>query len=432
MALIGGINVPRAPKVGAGSSVGPLGIRAARPKKVTNPFAPAPVKAAPQTSPYDQFQLPLPYQASQIPQQANTDYASDVANATKLASMGYLTPDQENARAASQASNVQGIAQSLRDQLAGIQTATVQQGNAGGAVLGGQNAATAASGNPVAGALGVPNTGVQGASGAQAVLGSQTAAGGNYLGGLEAAALSSGATNAAKATAAGASNIATDQSNIQKTLASLLAGTPTPAAREATMTQANTSAQSANLQTKLSVYQSLVNQASQEAALGEKAQATSDTLAANKYLRTIDDQTKVTTTNANNATKLATTSSNNRTKSQIAADNAAASGKRTAAQIAAANKRAADANKTKLSTAQIAANKKTSGKGYQVSYVLPATNVVDPNTGKLTLKPPAIKTKPVNAAVWQRYLNSGPEGRRKLSILGLPDKTKIKSSVARS
>ncbi len=323
------LNLPKTTGIGAGSKTG-AAIGGVKIPKTVNPkaFFSAPKAKAPppqqQThSPYDQFMLSTPYDPATINQTAQSGYDTDTANAAKLAGMGYLTTDQLNAQAANRATNAQGVAASLRDQLAGIQQASVAQSNAGGALLAQQNAAAAAGGPNIAGAP--PSPGVIGTGGAQAVIASQGAAGGNYYGTLQAAAASSGAQNAQKAYDAGNTAITTQNAEKQKTLASLLAGVAPVSKRESDMTDANYKTSAANIQTKLSVYQQLVNQSQFAATTGNKLamskadnqlkQYEAQLSSADKRLMNIqDNQTRLDTTRSNNQTRAAISDKDRRAK----------------------------------------------------------------------------------------------------------------------
>lgn len=328
-----------APKTG-GSKTG-AAISGVKIPKTVNPksfFSPPPKivppkkKAAPLSDPYSGFLMADPYNPTQIGPQAQSDYDADVARARGLAAMGLPTADQINAQAAQRAQQQQDIAGSLSAHLAGIQQASIAQGNAGTAALGTQNAATAATGNQVSSALGVPNVGVQGDAGARAVLAGQTAAGGNYYGSLQAAALQGGSQNAQRALDQGHADLEANDQTIQRTLASLLSGIDAPAKRVSSMTTANQQVDAANVQTKLSVYTNLVNQQQYAQATGSKEAIN----AANNALKKWETQ-------QSNATKKALNIQDNTTRTTIAGNNAAAAGQRTAAQIKAANARAAAA-----------------------------------------------------------------------------------------
>jgi hypothetical protein len=412
---------PFGPTSAETSRLGPM--RAPKAPKPQNLKPPKP--NAPAHSSADSFLLPLPYAAGTINQTAQSGYNADAALAKQNAALGYLTPDQQTARAVQQGTEVQGLYSNLANQIAGIQHVGVDQTNAGTAQLGAQNAAAGATGNPVASATGVANPGVTGNVGAQAVLASQGAGQGNFLGALQGSALASGTAGYQHAINAGQSNIQQDQASQQKTLAQLLSGIATPSARESTMATANQSARAANLQTALSQYQSGVAQQEYYSSLGEKKQAAAQGLANQRILAGITQQGETARTDATNQTRAGISADTNRTRAQIAKDNAAArvtAAKTTAAAKVAAAKKAAAAKGGAGAT----------NKGYQVSYTLPETTQYDPATGNTKTVKAQLKTKPINAAVWQKYLDSGSPGHRKLSILGLPNKTKIRSSVQRS
>ncbi|MBA3841045.1 MAG: hypothetical protein H0X39_00220 [Actinobacteria bacterium] len=383
-----------------------------------------------EASPYDQFMLQTPYASGQIHTLAQSGYNEDAANAQKLAGMGYLSNDQINAQATNRATQAQGVAASLRDQLAGIQQASVGQTNQMGATLATQNAATAASAPNIAGAPASP--GVIGASGAQAVLASQGAGTGNYYGALQAAAASSGAQNAQKAYDAGLTGIQTNAANKQKTLASLLSGVAPVSARESQMTDANQKVTAANVQTKLATWQQLESDAQLQAQLGNKAASQASSQAAAQLLAQINQSgqtartsdtnaTRLATTTSTNRTRIATTSSTNRTKAQIAADNAAA--RVTAAKTAAAAKVTA----AKTTAAAKTTDPKTGNayKSYKVTVMIPQPDKTgtDPITGlpSTTKQKPKRVVKTVPANVWNRFNASGPMGKRKLRILGVPE-----------
>lgn len=407
---------PYAPTSAESSRLGPMRAPSAKPvvPKTFKPKAPAKPKVAAN----DSFLLPLPYAPGQIDKTAQTGYNADAALAKQNAALGYLTPDQQTARAQQQGSQVQSLYSNLANQIAGIQHVGVDQTNAGTATLGAQNAATSATGNPVASATGTVNPGVTGNQGAQAVLASQGAGQGNFLGALQGSALASGTAGQAHALAAGQSNIQQDQASQQKALASLLSGIATPSSRESSMTTANQSARAANLQTALSQYQSGVAQQQYEESLGQKKQADAQGLANQALLAKYTQ-----------AGETARTNSTNRTREQIAKDNAAA--RATAAKTTAAAKvkaaQTAAANKTKT-----AAAKTPSGgfKNYKITVDIPqpAKTGKDPITGLPTSTPQKDKriVKTVPANVWNQF-NALPQGKRNLSIIGVPKGSKVRS-----
>lgn len=408
---------PYAPTSAESSRLGPMRAPNAKPvvPKTFKPKAPAKPKVAAN----DSFLLPLPYAPGQINQTAQSGYNADAALAKQNAALGYLTPDQQTARAAQQGSQVQSLYSNLANQIAGIQHVGVDQTNAGTATLGAQNAATSATGNPVASATGTVNPGVTGNQGAQAVLASQGAGQGNFLGALQGSALASGTAGQAHALAAGQSNIQQDQASQQKTLASLLSGIATPSARESAMITANTGAQAGNLQTELAQYQSGVAQQQFEESLGQKTQADAQGLANRTLLAKINQSNANSRADAGNQTRANIANAGNRTREQIAADNRSAAAKR---------EREANATSTANNKRTNAAKGKTGGvgsyKNYKVTYDVPQPNKTgkDPITGLPTSTKVkdkrVVKTVPAN--VWNQFAASGPIGKRNLSILGAP------------
>lgn len=430
--------LPHVPALGKGPKVGPgRSVGLALPK-VPNTLgtaglfsAPPKAKVAAPLNPYDAFTIADPYKASAIPGLANSSYASDVANDQKLAGMGYLTQAQRDAQAGNQASNATAIGSALAAQIAGIQQATVAQGNASGAALGAQNTATGSSGSGVAGLAGVAAPAGVSAPAVNAILGTQNAATGNLYGGLQSAALASGAQNAKQAYANEAVNVQNDQLNQAKTLASLLAGLASPSTRESTMTAANQTANAANTQSDLAIWTNLQNQELTDKTLNNKAAINRDDLINKTFLAGLSNTEKTNLANAGNTTKVKIANSGNRTKAQIAADNAAARAANTATTQSGANKRAAAANKTRLTAAQIAAKARVAAAGadakgnktYRGGVSVPVTTT-DPITGLKTTKN-QIKPKTFTASQWNAYLKSGPAGKRNLSILGLPNGSRV-------
>lgn len=272
----------------------------------------------------DQFTLPYEYKPGTLQQTAQTGYNTDVQNDNKLATMG-TTPDASIAADyAQRASNEQGIYQALQQQLAGIQTAQVSQGNAGSAALGAQNAA-----------IGAP-AGILPTTGAQAVLGANTAATGNYGGSLQAAALSAGAQAQKSTLDAGTLAQTTNDQDVQKNLASLLSGL-TPVSTRLTAEQtANQGVDAANVQTGLTLY--TADEAAKSAAItaGNKKAYDQATLDEKRDYDHASNTTKLAIDKQNNATKVTTTTSNNATKLKTA--QAAAAAKTAAAKTAAAAK----------------------------------------------------------------------------------------------
>lgn len=307
------LNLPNLSKVGPGSSTG-LGIRTTgtgAPKALFTGGGPR-IKAPPkpQVSLSDQFMLGDPYDPKQIGNLAQSGYNTDVSNAQKLAQMGQPTTQQITTDYAGRGSAENSVYQDLAQRIAGIQQATVAQGNQGSAALGVQNAAAAASGGHIAGAPAAPAlpTGA-----AQAVLASQTAAGGNYQGALQAAALSSGAQANQRALDAGTVASTTANNATQHQLASLLAGIDSPAKRAAAMAGENQKVDAANIQTKFSVYKDLVNQQQFAQASGDK-----------RAIAAADVALKQWTTQQSNATKVQLGLAANATKTKVAGINAAA------------------------------------------------------------------------------------------------------------
>lgn len=378
-------------------------------------------KAAPTVSPYDQFTLPDPYAPGKISSLATSGYNTDTANAQKLAAMGYPTDAAVGADYAARGAQANGIQQALAAHLAGLQGVDVAQGNAGSAALGAQNASTQATAPHIAGAPTMPGLPT---SAVQAVLGSQTAAAGNYDSALQAAALSTGATAEQNALNAGTVATQGNQQNIQKTLASLLSGVPSVSARESSMTTANQGVDSANIQTKLSVYQNLVNQQQAANALGSKS-----------AIAAADNALKQWTTQQTNATKVKLGLAGNETKTTVAGINqsgANARAKTSAAAKVTAAKTAATAKVTAAKTSAAAKTKTTPAggfKNYKVTYDVSVPGKTDAATG---LPGPATTkrvVKTVPATVWNRFNSSGPQGKRKLAIIGVPEGAKIKSST---
>lgn len=422
----------KGPKVGPGRSVGLALPKVPKTLGTAGLFsAPPKQKVAAPLNPYDAFTIADPYKASAIPGLANSSYASDVANDQKLAGMGYLTQAQRDAQAGNQASNATAIGSALAAQIAGIQQATVAQGNASGAALGAQNTATGSSGAGVAGLAGVAAPAGVSAPAVNAILGTQNAATGNLYGGLQSAALASGAQNAKQAYANEAVNVQNDQQDQQKTLASLLSGLPSPSTRESTMTAANQTANAANTQSDLAIWTNLQNQELTDKTLNNKAAINRDDLANKSFLAGLSNTEKTNLAKINNQTK--TTIAKN---ADITKTNVAASGNQSRAAIAAKNRAAANfranqGNQTRLTVADIAAGKKIHGaKTYAVTVKYPATTELV--QGKVTVIPAKTKPVTVNEAQWDAYVASGKEGQRKLNRLGLPNGAKVIYAVKKS
>jgi hypothetical protein len=381
-------------------------------------------KPAPQQthSIYDQFTLPDPYKPGTLQQTATTGYNADVANAQKLAAMG-TTPDaQIGADYAQRGQNVQNIYQGLAQQLAGIQTAQVAQGNAGAAALGAQTAG-----------LGAP-------AGVQAVLGANTAATGNYGGSLQAAALSAGAQNQKGVLDAGTLAQQSNDQSIQKTLASLLSGVDPVSKRVDTMRGANQQVDASNLQTKLGLFQSDETTKTAAIAAGDKAAYDAAVLKEKRDEAGLSNATRLQLGLDSDRTKIATTSTT-QAGATARAKTAAAARVKAAGLSAAAKKAAADeaaatstsnnkrTNQTRRDTTGATAAGGKPVKSYKVTVLLPASSSVDPNTGKLTQTPAKRVVKTVPANVWTKFNSSGPQGKRKLAILGVPEGSKIQSST---
>jgi hypothetical protein len=320
----------------------------------TNPSKPKAPKAPKSAgvNPYDQFTLPDPYDPSKVGALAQSGYDADVANAQKLAAMGQPSSASIGADYAARGAASNQIFQALAQHLAGIQSASVAQGNAGSAALGAQNAAAAGTMPNIPGAA--PAGSPIPTQGAQAVLGAQTAATGNYGGALQAAALSSGTQANQRALDAGTIASQSNDQNIQKTLASLLSGVPLVSARQSSMLGENQKVDASNLQTKLSVYQNLVNQKQYAQTLGSKTAIAAADNALKQWTTQQSNATKNALNIQDNQTKITTTNATNRTRAQIAADNAAA-------RVAAAKTTATAKLKAAKTTA--AAKTKTGGAG---------------------------------------------------------------------
>lgn len=314
------------------------------PKALFSPPA-APKQKPPaqhQVSPYDQFTLQDPYDPTKIGSLAQSGYDADVANATRLAAMGQPSSASIGADYAARGAASNQIYQALAQHLAGIQGATVAQGNAGSAALGAQNAAAAGTMPNIPGAdpAGSPIP----TAGAQAVLGAQTAATGNYGATLQAAALSAGTQANQHALDAGTIAATDNTNNIQKTLASLLSGVPLVSARSSSMLGENQKVDASNLQTKLSVYQNLVNQQQFAATTGNKAAQAAADRALKQWETQQSNAVKTQLGLAADQTRTSIAASGNQTKAQIAAGRNAtsrANNQRTTSTSAANSKRAA-------------------------------------------------------------------------------------------
>jgi hypothetical protein len=376
--------------------------------------------AAPTHSANDQFTLADPYKPGTLQTSATNAYNADVANAQKLAGMGVPTAQQTTADYAQRGANVNSVYQDLAAHLAGIQTAQVAQGNAGSAALGAQNAAIGAA------------PGVLPTTGTQAVLACE------HRGDRQLRRIAPGRRRSPrraqnqKLLDAGTLAQQTNDQNVQKTLASLLSGLDPVSKRVDAMQTANGQVDATNIQTKYSEYTGLLNQQSQAAALGEKKLADQYGLEAKKYATDAGLQKTI----SNNQTKLATTNQNNRTKVATTELTQTGAGKRTAAQIAAANKRARASNATSTannvrtntreakSAAAAAAAKTTGGKpvkNYRVTIDVPQPDKTQ--YGQTVAQDPKTTHQNIPAAVWTRYLKSGPPGKRNLAILGFPKGT---------
>jgi hypothetical protein len=390
-------------------------------------------KTASGVNPYDEFTLQDPYKPGQINSLANSGYQADLANATKIAHMGYLSPDQETARATQQGANVKALYDSLAAQIAGIQQASVGQSNAGSAALGAANTATGATAAPVSGALGVAIPGVQGSQGAQTVLGAQGAAQGNLLGSLQANSYAAGTSGQKAALATGQSNIATNEADSQKTLAQLMAGLDPVSKRTSDMLAANQSVDATNKQTLLGIYQGDRQAEQTAAALGDKdAQAA----AARQSAR---DLALLTQKGENYRTTLTTNAANGRSAAQIAAANRRAANSDQTKRELAAQKRTFDAAQAKLARGAalnlaekkaVLANSKANGgaKNYYVTVTVPGTPLQAAIPGVApgrAATPAKRKVLHVSAKVWDAFNTSGPAGQRKLSVLGVPEGTKV-------
>lgn len=405
-----GINLPKisAPTAGEVGRLNPMKAPGT-PKLVTYK---APKTVAKQTNPYDTFNVADPYNAAKIPSLANSSYASDVANAKTDAAMGYLTQAQRDAQAGNQAANVTSISNALAQQIAGIQQATVAQGNASGAALGAQNTATGSSGAGVAGLAGVAAPAGVSAPAVNAVLGTQNAATGNLYGGLQSAALASGAQNAKQAYANEAVNVQNDQLSQQKELASLLAGIASPSAREATYTSANTSVDAANKATDLTIWTGLENRALTAQAEGDKVGEAEAQLAEKKFEAGLSSADKLalgklsaTTSRANNAATVGQSNTNNlRTTGTSRANSLTAA----ASKIAAAKRASATpAARLALSRALAAVDK---GAGTRVpGAVITYTVLAQPPTPTINGKtvPGTAKPKPITIPITTADFQSG-------------------------
>lgn len=380
-------------------------------------------------SPYDQFTLNDPYAPGKINSLATSGYNTDTANAQKLAAMGYPTDSAVTADYAQRGATANGIQQALAAHLAGVQGVDVAQGNAGSAALGAQNVATQATAPHIAGAPAAPSlpTGA-----AQAVLGSQTAAAGNYDSALQAAALSSGATAEQNANNAGLVAQQGNQQSIQKTLASLLSGVPSVSSRESTMSTANQSTDAANKQTALTIWTGLQNRALTAQAEGDKVGLAAADLGLKQYEASLSAATKRAlgiSTNQTKVTVAGINSTTSRANNLNTTATSTANNKRTNATSTANSKRSAAAKRA------TAAGKTV--KSYKVVYDAPVPGKDpitglggnDPKTGKPY--PPTYKrmTKTVPAAVWDRFNKSGPVGKRKFAIIGVPEGSRFKSST---
>jgi hypothetical protein len=365
-------------------------------------------------SPYDQFTLSDPFNPSQIQTTAQSAYNSDVANEQRLAAMGYPTAAATSADYAARGAAGNSVYQDLASRIAGIQQATVAQGNAGSAALGAQNAAAQASGGNIPGAP--PTPGIP-TAGAQAVLGDQTAAGGNYIGSLEAAALSSGSQANLRALAAGDVASANNANAQQRALASLLSGVPSESSRVSDMLKQNQTVDAANLQTKLNVYQNLVTAKTTADTLGNKNQQAIADRDLKKYIAQLDNTSKVKLGIASANSRVAIANAGNRTRAQIAADNRAAANARAAAALAAKSGKtpgaptAASIAKARNDAVKILQGRNKTGQPtkvpatYQFIYTPPA----DPNpyAPKPVARPVTVSARAFQSGSWKNLVPRG-------------------------
>jgi hypothetical protein len=421
------------PTPGESARLGPMRVKAPLvPKTFTPKIGKTPtVKKAAGVNPYDQFTLSDPYAPGKIQGLAQQGWAADTANAQKLAAMGYPTAAETAADYAARGTLANAAQQDLVAHIAGIQQAIVAQGNAGSAALGQQNAAAAASGGNIPGAPPTPGLPT---AGAQAVLGAQTAAGGNYYGSLQAASLSSGAQANQRALDAGTVEANTNAQSAQRTLASLLSGVPSESSRESDMLKQNQTVDASNLQTKLNVYQNLVTAKTTADTLGNKTQQAAADRDLKKYIAQMGNTTKVKLGIASANAKVATTNANNRTKAQIAADNRAAAAKRAAAANATSTANNQRTNKTSAANNQrtnAAKGLTASGqaaKRYRVTVKVPGAVTI--KNGQTSIGADKTVAKVIPAAVWKKFMASGPQGKRKLAILGVPEGSKVNYNSA--
>lgn len=254
---------PEAARLGPMRIPGPV-------KPRTYQIIPAPKKSvATQAAinPYDVFNAPRPYDPKTLHQTALTGYNEDVANSTKLAAMGDLTPAQIDAQAASRAQQQTALGSSLAAALGSIQRVSVGSGNAGAAGLTAADAATSAGAGSIAGApppAALPVPAVQG------VIAAQTAGEGNIYGGNIAAAYSAADQAAKAAYAAGDTLKATQATQQAQRLAQMLTGVASVSTREATMTDANSKVDVANTGTHLAIWTGIEGRRLQAQALGAK------------------------------------------------------------------------------------------------------------------------------------------------------------------
>jgi hypothetical protein len=361
--------------------------------------------------------------------------------------MGYLSPDQETARATQQGANVKALYDSLAAQIAGIQQASVGQANAGSAALGAANTATGATAAPVSGALGVAIPGVQGSQGAQTVLGAQGAAQGNLLGSLQANSYAAGTSGQKAALAAGQSNIATNEADSQKTLAQLMAGLD-PVSKRASATCSTANGRGRRRRTcrrRLGIYQGFESAKSNALLAGQKDAYNKEVLdekkweagqsnATKKALGIAADKTKILTTNATQTG--ATTRAKTAAAARVKAAGLSAAARKAAADKAAATSTANNkrTNQTRRDTTGATAAGGTF-KNYKVTVDIPQADKpgkVDKLTGLpgTPIKQPARRvSKPVPAAVWKKFLASGPPGKRNFAILGVPKGSNVTAST---
>lgn len=387
-------------------------MRVANPKTASTTPRNTRTPGAPPFDPYAGLLLSNPYDPKTIQSTAEAGYSADTARANELAQMGLPSNDALTQQAAARAQGLGEISQALQAHLGQIQQAVVAQGTQQAAQLAGMDQ-QATSGH-VEGAP-VPTAPVA----PTATLAGQTAGSGNYLGTVEAGAALGGAQNQTNAINAGATAVTNNDLDRQKALAGFLAGLPTVASRVSSMQDANQKTQAANAGEKLSVWTTLQNQIEQDKLSGDKTSLAEDQLAEKKW-----------EAGQSNKTKAAIAQNADQTRTSVAGINAGArtySADSSAASKALAAKTAVTVAKIRAGATITAAdirNVAKSKKPFKVTVNMPAVPT-STSGGTTTVKLPGRKNQTFTAAQWAKFLQSGPKGKRKLSILGLPEGAKI-------